>query len=89
MTTGADGSSLANAEAIAHLRASDPVLREVIDGIGPDGLGDPRAGRPQDHYGALVRSIIGQQLSTIAARAIYGRLTERFGGRNFVEQFGG
>jgi DNA-3-methyladenine glycosylase II len=71
----------AQAKAIAALRKADPVLREVIDSIGPDGLGDPRAGRPADHYGALVRSIVGQQLSTKAARAIYGRLTDRFGGR--------
>jgi DNA-3-methyladenine glycosylase II len=28
-----------------------------------------------------VRSIVGQQLSVIAARAIYGRLLEHFGGR--------
>jgi DNA-3-methyladenine glycosylase II len=28
-----------------------------------------------------VRTITGQQLSVLAARAIYGRLTERFGGR--------
>jgi DNA-3-methyladenine glycosylase II len=53
----------------------------VIDQVGVDGLGDPRADRPDDHYGALVRSIVGQQLSTRAARAIYARLTERFGGR--------
>jgi DNA-3-methyladenine glycosylase II len=71
---------------VEHLRASDPVLREVIDEVGADGLGDPRAGRPQDHYGALVRSIIGQQLSTKAARAIYGRLIERFGGRTPTPQ---
>jgi DNA-3-methyladenine glycosylase II len=72
--------------AVAHLRAADPVLRKVIDAIGPDGLGDRRAGRPHDHYGALVRSIVGQQLSTKAARAIYGRLTERFGGRTPTPQ---
>ena len=66
---------------LEHLRAGDPVLRELIDAIGPERLGDPRAGRPDDHYGALVRSIVGQQLSTKAARAIYARLTERFGGR--------
>jgi DNA-3-methyladenine glycosylase II len=71
---------------VEHLRAADPVLREVIDEIGPDGLGDSRAGRPHDHYGALVRSIIGQQLSTTAARAIYGRLVERFGGRTPTPQ---
>jgi DNA-3-methyladenine glycosylase II len=69
------------ADAVASLREADPVLREVIDLVGSDQLGDPRAGRPDDHYGALVRSIVGQQLSTKAARAIYGRLTERFGGR--------
>jgi DNA-3-methyladenine glycosylase II len=67
--------------AIAHLRRADPVLAALIDEIGVDGLGDPRAGRPQDHYGALVRSIVGQQLSTRAARAIFGRLSDRYGGR--------
>ncbi len=56
-------------------------MRALIDEVGVDGLGDPRAGRPEDHYGALVRSIVGQQLSTRSARAIYGRLTDRFGGR--------
>jgi DNA-3-methyladenine glycosylase II len=66
---------------LAKLRAGDPVLARLIDDCGP--LGDMRAGRPaaDDHYGALVRAIVGQQLSVSAARAIYGRLTERFGGR--------
>jgi DNA-3-methyladenine glycosylase II len=68
-------------EPVQALRVADPVLARVIADVGVDGLGDPRAGRPDDHYGALVRSIVGQQLSTKAARAIYGRLTERFGGR--------
>jgi DNA-3-methyladenine glycosylase II len=69
------------AAGIAHLRDADPVLEALIDEVGVDGLGDPRAGRPRDHYGALVRSIVGQQLSTKAARSIYNRLTDRFGGR--------
>jgi DNA-3-methyladenine glycosylase II len=66
--------------AVEHLRHSDPVLAGVIDAVGP--LGSSRAGRPDlgDHYGALVRSIVGQQLSTRAARAIYGRLLAHFGG---------
>jgi DNA-3-methyladenine glycosylase II len=57
------------------------VLAGLIEAVGP--LGDPRSGRPhpEDHYGALVRTITGQQLSVLAARAIYGRLTARFGGR--------
>ena len=65
---------------LAHLRRADPVLAEVIAAVGPR-LGDPRAGRPNDHYGALVRSIVNQQLSTKAAHSIYTRLTDRFGGR--------
>jgi DNA-3-methyladenine glycosylase II len=65
----------------SHLRASDPVLGALIDARGP--LRDSREGRPQrdDHYGALVRSIINQQLSVSAGRAIYQRLLDRFGGR--------
>lgn len=65
----------------AHLKRADPVLAGVIEAVGR--LPDPRDGRPgkDDHYGALVRSIVNQQLSVLAARAIYGRLTERFGGR--------
>jgi len=60
------------------------VLGEVIDRIEEgDGLGE-RGGRrglsPDDHYGALVRSIVGQQLSTKAARSIYERLLGHFGG---------
>jgi DNA-3-methyladenine glycosylase II len=69
---------------VAHLRDADPVLRDLIDQVDSgEGLGE-RAGRrgmrPDDHYGALVRSIVGQQLSTKAARAIYERLLAHFGG---------
>jgi DNA-3-methyladenine glycosylase II len=69
------------ARALAHLAAADPVLAALIERVGT--LPDARDGRPDpgDHYGALVRSIAGQQLSVLAARAIYGRLTARFGGR--------
>jgi DNA-3-methyladenine glycosylase II len=43
--------------------------------------GEPDRWRPPgDHYAALVRSIVGQQLSTRSAQAIYGRLLERFDG---------
>jgi DNA-3-methyladenine glycosylase II len=64
-----------------YLRAADPILGALIDAVGPDAVSDARAGRPDDHYGALLRAIVGQQLSTKAARTIYGRLTERYGGR--------
>jgi DNA-3-methyladenine glycosylase II len=71
---------------LAHLQRSDPVLAALIAECGP--LGNARDGRPDrdDHYGALVRAITGQQLSVLAARAIYGRLTERFGGRTPTPQ---
>ena len=67
--------------AIEHLRAADPVLRGLIDEIGVETLSERRIARSRDHYGALVRTIVGQQLSTRSARAIYDRLIERFGGR--------
>ena len=68
-------------EGLQHLRAADPVLGAIIDRYGPDGLQERREGGQQEHYGALVRAIVGQQLSVKAAAAIYRRLTERFGGR--------
>jgi DNA-3-methyladenine glycosylase II len=57
------------------------VLGGLIAAIGA--LPNSRDGRPDagDHYGALVRAIVSQQLSTSAARSIYARLTARFGGR--------
>ena len=66
----------------AHLRWADPVLARLIDDYGgplpaePDGRG-----RPADQYGALVRSIAGQQLSVRAARAIWSKLVARYDGR--------
>jgi DNA-3-methyladenine glycosylase II len=67
-------------QAREHLRAADPVLRDLIDRIGPLDLEARLRGRPDDAYGALLRAIVGQQLSTGAARAIYARLVELFGG---------
>jgi DNA-3-methyladenine glycosylase II len=67
--------------ALAHLRAADPVLARLLDEQGPpETRRDPSRPAPGDHYGALVRSIVGQQLSVIAARAIYRRLVAFFGG---------
>jgi DNA-3-methyladenine glycosylase II len=67
--------------ALAHLRAADPVLARLLDEHGPpETWRDSSRPAPGDHYGALVRSIVGQQLSVIAARSIYRRLVEFFGG---------
>jgi DNA-3-methyladenine glycosylase II len=70
--------------AVVHLRRADPVLRELIDRIKSEGGLGRRGRRPveaDDHYGALVRAIVGQQLSSKAAFSIYTRLTDRYGGR--------
>ena len=66
---------------LEQLRRSDPVMSRLVDEHGPLDEEQRRRGRPLEPYGALVRSIVGQQLSTKAARSIYERLTGLFGGR--------
>jgi len=66
---------------LEQLRRADPVMRRLVDEQGPLDEEQRRRGRPLEPYGALVRSIVGQQLSTKAARSIYERLTGLFGGR--------
>ena len=56
-------------------------MGRLVEEHGPLDDRERRRGRPADAYGALLRSIVGQQLSTKAARTIYTRLTELFGGR--------
>ena len=70
----------ASDEALAHLARADDVMAGLIEQYGPLDLEARRRGRPADAYGALLRSIVGQQLSTKAARSIYGRLVDLFGG---------
>jgi DNA-3-methyladenine glycosylase II len=65
-----------------HLRRADPVLARLIDANGGPLPAEPDSrGRPQEVYGALVRSITGQQLSVKAAAAIWRRLLDRFDGQ--------
>src|SRR5213596_3441544 len=67
-------------DADEHLRSVDHVIRKLIDERGPiDPETDRRGSRP-DAYEALARAIVGQQLSTKAARSIWGRVSELFGG---------
>ena len=67
---------------LAWLHAADPVLAQLIDDR-PDFDPDVWVRRlpAMGLFGALVFQIIGQQISVIAATAIFARLTERFGGR--------
>src|SRR4051794_21474316 len=73
------------AQARKELSASDPVLAELIERIGPLSVTERerrrKTVRPTEAFGALVRTVVGQQLSTKAARTIYGRVLELFDGR--------
>ena len=75
-----------NDPAVEHLARADDVMAKLIEEHGELDLEARRRGRPADAYGALLRSIVGQQLSVKAARSIYERLTELFGGRTPTPQ---
>lgn len=68
-----------------ELAAADPTMAALIEQIGKldlrTRLRRRSEERPDDAYGALLRTIVGQQLSTKAARTIYLRVLELFGGR--------
>jgi DNA-3-methyladenine glycosylase II len=74
------------AKGTRHLRRKDPVMRGLIKRVGVLDMEARRRGRPADAYGALLRSIVGQQLSTNAAATIYGRMIELWGGRTPTPQ---
>ena len=63
-------------EAIVHLRRSDPVLRAIIDQVGPYRIQfrDP-------DFETLVKSIVFQQLSGRVASVIFGRVSAAVGGK--------
>jgi DNA-3-methyladenine glycosylase II len=69
-------------KALAHLRQADPVLRKVIEQVGPCRLRPLTEG---SHFEFIARSIIYQQLSTKAAATIHGRVQALCGGAVAVE----
>jgi DNA-3-methyladenine glycosylase II len=73
-----------SAKARKALVAADPTMGALIERVGKIDLKTRlkrRAEeRPPDAYGALLRAIVGQQLSTKAARTIYLRVLDLFGG---------
>jgi DNA-3-methyladenine glycosylase II len=67
---------------LAALKASDAKMARLINATEPVDTKAWRRARPLgDPFSVLVYSIIGQQISGYAARAIAGRLTDRFDGR--------
>ena len=71
-------------KASTALAASDPTMAALIERVGEIDLATRlqrrKEERPADAYGALLRAIVGQQLSTKAARTIYLRVVDLFDG---------
>ena len=61
-------------KAIIHLKKADPILRDIIERVGPYQI---KYREPV--FETLVRSIVFQQLSGFAANAIFRRLVEATG----------
>jgi DNA-3-methyladenine glycosylase II len=59
------------AAAIAEVARRDPVVANLVEVAGPITY---RPRNPDGHFGALVRSIVFQQLAGVAANAIHGRV---------------
>jgi DNA-3-methyladenine glycosylase II len=73
-----------SAKARKALAGADPRMAALIERVGEIDIATRLRRRkeeqPADAYGALLRAIVGQQLSTKAARTIYLRVLDLFGG---------
>jgi DNA-3-methyladenine glycosylase II len=64
-----------------ELMRADKVMKRLMEERGPiDPEADRRGSRP-DPFEAVARAIVGQQLSTKAARSIWEKLLAQFGGK--------
>jgi DNA-3-methyladenine glycosylase II len=63
-------------KAVNHLKKSDAILASIIGQVGPCQIA-----YREPTFETLARAIVFQQLSTKAARTIYGRLEEAAGGK--------
>ena len=67
--------------ALRHLRKVDPVMRRVIDRVGPCTL-HPR----RDYFVVLCKAIFTQQISTAVATILFGRFRDLFPARRPTPQ---
>jgi DNA-3-methyladenine glycosylase II len=70
------------ASPVDALRAADPILARLIDRAEPVDMATWRARWSMDRFDALARVIVGQQIATAAASAIFGRLKSFIGDRD-------
>jgi DNA-3-methyladenine glycosylase II len=75
--------------AVEALRAADPVLARLIDRLEPVDMASWRARWSLDDFGSLVRAIVGQQIATRAAAAMFGRLQGFIGDRDAATAIAG
>lgn len=69
-----------------ELAALDPKLARLIEATDPKEVLGRVVERDRDRFVALCRIIVGQQVSTAAARTIWGRVEEAFDGPPAPEQ---
>ena len=60
--------------AVRRLKAADPVMKRLIERVGPCAL----APKPEDTFAALLEAIVHQQLHTKVAATIHGRVVALF-----------
>lgn len=69
-----------HAEALKHLRKADPVMRRIIQEVGPCGLQVESVRSP---FEALISAVAHQQLTGRVAEVILGRFHGLFAGKKF------
>ena len=70
-------------KAVLHLKQADPILRAIVERVGPY-----RIGYAEADLETLVRSIVFQQLSGQSARAIFGRVKQLVAGNGRMTPHG-
>ena len=68
-----------------ELAASDPRIAAVMEQCDAAAIQSRLRDRHDDRFLAIARIIVGQQVSTAAARTIWGRLLDAFGGEPTAE----
>jgi DNA-3-methyladenine glycosylase II len=65
---------------VDELAALDPRIARLISEVDAELIVKRRSDRSRDRFEALARIIDGQQVSTAAARTVWGRVCDEFGG---------
>ena len=68
--------------ALKHFKATDTVMAGLLESSlkGPTKLTLPTPKKPTEYFGSIASSVVSQQISTHAARAINARVVEVLGG---------